>query len=323
MFARMDTRPESVHDKYWRHGWVCKDDQGRVVSLPWGPTPMRCISTAMWWVWRVSAVCTLPEARRQGCVRTPCSGPRWREMFARGQVFSRAVPLLGGLLPPVRLRVCSWIKRCCIPHGRDSGQALPGQLQRLPQGGAGRLRGGLRAVCPGLQPGGSPPTRDWHGIRKLDPAGIRFMGISTATPRDSPGICLFQKGDGGRQAGDGVLGQLRPMAFCADRESFDAMLSFAKGFAAYYDRWSSRCPATRCPEFLLDERVSQTHAPYAMARVVNSSKRCAWRPTGGAGSARIGVTDPQLPQNTGVWAVAFGQGQAVRVEKVQSRPTSS
>ncbi|MGI6201416.1 MAG: GNAT family N-acetyltransferase [Christensenellales bacterium] len=320
MFARMDTRPESVHDKYWRHGWVCKDDQGRVVSSL-GAYPYEVYFDGhVVGMAGIGGVCTLPEARRQGCVRT-LFGAALAEMFARGQVFSGLYPFSVGYYRQFGYEVCSWIKRCCIPMAAIRAKPYPGSFSAYRKGELGGFEEVYAQYAPAYNLAARRRPEDWHGIRKLDPAKDQVYGYLYRNAQGQPrGYVFFKKEMEGDKRVMVCSASFRPMAFCAaDRESFDAMLSFAKGFAAYYDEVVVEVPGDQMPEFLLDERVSQTHAPYAMARVVNVEQALRLAAYRGAGSARIGVTDPQLPQNTGVWAVAFDQGRAVRVEKVQEQ----
>lgn len=315
-FARMEQQPHGVGDKHWREHWICRDEAGRVVSaLGAYPYEVRFDGHVVG-MGGIGGVCTLPEMRRRGCVRALFEAAL-ADMFDRGQVLSALYPFSVNYYRQFGYELCSWVKRLRIPMAMIPAKSYPGSVTAYRKGDLDGFAEVYTAFSARYNLAARRREEDWLRISRLEPAKDQVFGYLYRNAQGQPkGYVFFKKEMEGDKRVMVCSASFRPVEFCAtDRESFDALLSFLKGFAAYYDEVVLEVPGDQCPEFRLPERVEQTHGPYAMARVVNVEQALRLAAYRGAGSARIGVTDPQLPQNTGVWAVAFDQVRAARVER--------
>ncbi len=116
--------------------------------------------------------------------------------------------------------------------------------------------------------------------------------------------------------------------FCfTDRSGFAGLMHLFKSLAADHAFAKFKTPALPALQYLMPEwslgAVHFSLSNAGMVRVVNVEsvlKKAAYR---GSGALRLGIHDPQIPENCGVFAVTFSDDRAVSVEKTDAEPDAA
>ena len=117
-----------------------------------------------------------------------------------------------------------------------------------------------------------------------------------------------------------------------DADSFAGIIRLFAGFAYDHRYVKFQLPAGEGMEYLLQEWASgAAHWDVdtaGMVRVINVMSVLRKARYQGTGSLRLGITDPQIPENTGCYEIRYEIGKALSVEKSQepaevSMPISS
>lgn len=115
--------------------------------------------------------------------------------------------------------------------------------------------------------------------------------------------------------------------FFLDREGFDGLMGLFQSMASDHRYVKFQLPADPAMAYLMPEwslgAAGWTVAPAGMVRVVNVQSVLEKAKYLGSGEAAMEITDPQIPENTGVFHVVFRDGQAVTVEKTTEAPEVS
>lgn len=139
------------------------------------------------------------------------------------------------------------------------------------------------------------------------------------------GFCIAKKTDG-RVFNCTTSFPLRNAFLALDAKAYQALFHFIRTtFAADYSTLKLTVP----DHVHLDSLIAEgngvgIHLDYnGMVRAVNCRKALELCRCRGEGNLKIEVTDPQIPENTGIWRIDFAKGHPNRVTKITETPDIS
>ena len=263
----------------------------------------------------VGGVATLPQYRRQGGIRG-CFEKALPDMYRTGYDFSYLYPFSTAYYR--RFGYECGVKRYAVKALLSFLKPRPvsGALELLEDGSCQReiqelwetweSRYNLTVVH---------REEDFRWVQKLDPAARQeFTYLYRNAEGKAAAMTTF------RLANEPDGRNLVCSRFCfLDREGFDGLMHLFQSLAADHRYVKFQIPTQEALLYLSPEwsfgAVEYQLLPAGMVRVVNAQsvlEKAAYR---GSGSLRLGLTDGQIPENSGTFAVEFREGKAVRVER--------
>ena len=266
----------------------------------------------------VGGVATLPQHRRHGAIRA-CMQAAFADMYEKDYLLTSLYPF----------RTAYYRKFGYELGGTVVEWTIPMDAMRLPDVG-----GTITQLLPGddLAPVTeiyNAAATDWNlsTVREIFDAELakentlekkRYLYLWRDDSGEPRGFMLFTKKDGVMDCTT-KFGMANGLMF-RDATALTALLKFAQAFAADYSAIRLALPENIRIDSLIAEqtRVQREAAFNGMARFVSVRRALELCRTQGAGTLRIAVTDPMLPQNEGVWQITFAPGCSNTVEKVDA-----
>lgn len=266
----------------------------------------------------IGGVATLPQHRRNGAIRA-CMQAAFADMYERGYVISSLYPFSTAYYRKFGYEVGPELRYWTIELSALNLPDVGGRMELILPGDD------LSDVCKVY----NACTQHWNTSVVREEYDRETSSINLLNEkrylylwRDDSGeprsFMMFCKKDGIMDCRN-LFGQHNNLMF-TDRKSLIALLKFAQAFAADYRAIRFSLPADIRIQSLVAE---QTRAEYyggynAMHRFVNVQRALELCRCKGEGCIRIGVTDPMLPQNEGVWQIHYAPGESNRVEKTDA-----
>ena len=273
----------------------------------------------------IGGVATLPQYRRQGGIRA-CFQAALPDMYEKGFDFSYLFPFSTAYYRKFGYE-------CCVQ--KYQWMADLSQLKPAGTGGTFRLAEKDRPMTEAIRAVDAvweskynmmvmhkPEDYDW--TEKFDPAVKQEFTYVFFNREGTPkSYCTFKP----QAASEGRI--LVCSRFCfADKEGFQGLLELFKSLSADHRYAQFHTPAQPSLQYLMPEWSLgavrfQLAASSGMVRVVNVKSVLEKAKYLGSGRAVLAVTDPQIPQNNGTFAVTFADGRAVSVERTEEEADAS
>lgn len=273
----------------------------------------------------IGGVATLPEYRRRGGIRA-CFEAALPDMYEKGFDFSFLFPFSTAYYRKFGYE-------CCVRklHWKVELQ----QLNPPKTGGTFRLaeksrpmKDAIRTVDARWERGYNMMVlhkpEDYGWTEEFDPA-VKQEFTYVFFNRDCipKGYCTF------KVASESDGRNLVCSRFCfADKEGFNGLMELFRSLAADHRYVKFITPeepslAYLLPEWSLGAAQFQLAASSGMVRVINVRSVLEKAKYRGSGRVVLAVTDPQIPQNCGTFAVTFRENRAVCVERTEEVPDAA
>lgn len=273
----------------------------------------------------IGGVATLPQYRRRGGIRA-CFEAALPELYEKGVEFSYLFPFSTAYYRKFGYECCvqkyRWVVDLALLSPPETGGSFRLAEKTNPMTEAIRAVDAVWEAKYNMMVIHSPDDYDW--TEAFDPAVKQEYTYVFFNREGSPkSYCTFKVAneDDGRN--------LSCSRFCfADKEGFYGLLELFKSLSADHRYAKFLTPAQPglqylMPEWSLGAAHWELQASQGMVRVVNVASVLKKARYLGSGSAVIAVTDPQIRENNGSFAVTFRDGKAVSVEKTDARPDAA
>lgn len=263
----------------------------------------------------VGGVATLPQYRRHGAIRG-CMQSAFADMYSNGYLLSALYPF------------SFYYYR---KFGYEAGGTLITWTIDMAAIDLPDVGGSIEQLLPGddLSPVNevyNAAAANWNlsSVREVFDADLakentlekkRYLYLWRDDAGVPGGFILFTKKDGVMDCMTN-FGMANGLMF-RDARALTALLRFAKAFAADYRAIRLTLPEDiRIDAFVSEHtKVQRDVGCNGMVRIVNVQRALELCRCEGEGTLRIAVTDPMLPQNEGVWEIAFAPGEPNRVAR--------
>ena len=269
----------------------------------------------------IGGVATLPQYRRQGGIRA-CFEAALPDMYQNGFDFSYLFPFSTSYYRKFGYECCvqkyQWVVDLQLLNPPKTGGTFHLAEKSRPMTEAIRTVDEVWEQKYNLMVLHKPEDYDW--TEAFNPAVKQEFTYVFFSKEGSPkAYCTFRAvaESGGRN--------LVCSRFCfADKEGFYGLMELFKSLSADHRYAKFLTPAQPhlqylLPEWSLGAARWELQASCGMVRVINVKSVLEKAKYLGSGSAVLSVTDPQIPENTGSYAVVFRDGRAVSVEKTDAR----
>lgn len=270
----------------------------------------------------IGGVATLPQYRRRGAIRA-CFHKALPEMYREGYVFSYLYPFSTRFYRQFGYE-------CCV---QKYGWEVDLQLLDAPRS-AGTFRlceknrpqtGAIRRIDRVWEHQFNMMVRhrdeDYKWTLEADPAVKQEFTYVWYDAANVPGAyttfrALWQEGKR----------NIVCSRFCfTDKEGFAGLMQLFKSLSADHAYAKFQTPALPALQYLMNEWSLgavkwEILANSGMVRVVNVQKALEMAAYRGSGQVTLEIRDPQIPQNTGRFAVSFAHGKAVSVTQTDAEP---
>lgn len=270
----------------------------------------------------VGGVATLPQYRRNGGIRA-CFQASLPDLYAQGYDFSYLYPFSTAYYRKFGYETCvqklSW--------------ELDLSLLNLPKvAGTLRLAEGGDALLDAVMALDAlwerkynmmvlHTSEDYKWLTETDPAVKQeFTYVYSASDGTAKGCTTF------RTVAESSGRNLICSRFCfADKEGFYGLLSLFKAMSSDHAFVKFQTPADAglqylMPEWSLGAAKWSVLANAGMVRVVNAVEVLKKTRYVGTGRLTLQIHDPIIPENDGVFALEFRNGQAVSVQRTKAEP---
>ena len=273
----------------------------------------------------IGGVATLPEYRRGGVIRG-CLTRALEEMADQGFVFSCLYPFSRAYYRQFGYENGPLIREYTVSLSAIRLEPGKGKIHQLMPGDD--LSPLLQVYSAFFQDVNLSVYRRVFD-RELEKANLleqkRYLYVWYNEAGEPRGFFLSKK-TGNRVLDCTTSFALKNGFLALDANAYQGMLSFAaKTFAADYDsiRFQALC-GIRLDSFFAEGNDVDTRLSYnGMVRVVNVEKALELCRCRGEGRLVLRVEDPQLPQNTGTWALSFAPGRENQVRPTGEPPQIS
>jgi predicted acetyltransferase len=261
-----------------------------------------------------AGIATPAEMRGRGYVRKAFEAilPAMRE---EGKVFSFLYPFSFDFYRKFGYELCYTPNRVTVPMDLFGEYPIPKRVEQIFPGGD--ISGLLAVYEAFIADKNLPLVRDAGTMRERadhDPYTARHYAYLHRDADGRPGayiLCGFKDGDAGK------LLNVREMAWTAP-EGLRAMFGLIGALAPEFDALQWDAPdGVNLPALLGDGfEVKATRPAYGMNRIVNVRRALELLKTPEQpGRVTLGVTDGNLPDNTGVYAVEWENGAVTSVKQ--------
>jgi len=317
LLEKVKNGPRSMQDLHWDSQYAAfdDDDQTMVATMTVVPWTANFDGHAVG-MGGIGGVASLPQYRRGGAIRA-CFGAALRDMYDGGTFLSYLYPFSTAFYAKFGYGLgCDWVKW----RLRLSGQPAP------------EVSGHWRLSEPDR-----PLTGDVRAVDRIRESRYNCMVINGDTEylylREDPFVTkkysyVYYGSDGQPRAHMTVVperGELDCPRFAFnDREGFLGLLALLTRLSADHSHVTLRLPADVDLRGVVPEwsfgNVQRTVEQRGMVRAVNVEGLLRLTRTRGEGRLGVAVDDPQIPENTGCFEVAFAPGQGNRVRRVDDAP---
>lgn len=301
--------------------WAAFDEDGEMMSTLTVPDFTIGFDGQLCRMGGIGGVATLPQYRRRGGIRG-CFEALLPELYRREYDFSYLYPFSTCFYRQFGYENCIQKQSVQVDLSLLKRTEVSG-FYRLAEPGRD-LREDVRAVdrvwerTYNLAVQHNDAFYDW--VLKLDPAVKQQFCYVWYRADGTPGAYAVYRMQ--EQSGDRNLVCSR--FHFLDREGFRALLNLFRGFAADYRYVKFEIPDRAELRFLMPEwslgAASWKIVPAGMVRVIRVAGVLEKACYAGSGRAVLEVSDPQIAENNGCFAVTFADGRAVRVEKCAEKP---
>ena len=307
-------------DTLWRSGWAAIDEQGRMHA------GMELIPFDVWFdghsvgMGGIGGVASLVEDRRGGNIRKIFEAIM-DTMWEQGDVFSYLYPFSHEYYRKFGYEICNATYKIKAPITPLLAYSRPGRAEMFVPGENGSDPGPIVELYNEFASRHNLAVdREgwrWRGVLEHDPINANRRTYVWYDESDKPvAYCIltFPKPLEGNRT-DVVLQE----AAWLGRESLYALLGFVGRYSGNLKTLVWAMPQSIVPEVIWPEpwEVEVERNFTGMNRVVNVQKALELlRKPAGSGAVRIAVNDTFLPRNTGIYEVAWqdGEGEVKRVE---------
>lgn len=304
------------HDDRSRIHWAAMSDNEEDIYGCIGLTafPMRFDGNAVL-MGGVGGVATLPQHRRHGAIRE-CMKAAFADMYDNGYVVSSLYPFSTAYYRKFGYEIGPETTTWTIDLTALKLPDVGGRIEMIMPGDD------LSDVCKIY----NDCTANWNTsvIREEYDQEIsdanwlnekRYLYLWRDDAGEPRGFMMFCKKDGVMDCRN-LFGQHNNLMF-ADMKALIALLKFAQAFAADYRAIRFTLPSNiRIQSLTAEQNKVESYCGYnAMHRFVNVQRALELCRCCGEGSLRIGITDPMLPQNEGVWQISYAPGKPNCVER--------
>lgn len=272
----------------------------------------------------IGGVSTLPQYRRGGVIRS-CFEKCLPAMYEEGYAFSYLYPFSSAFYRKFGYEMC----------GEQVQYEVNLQAyHRFDVGGHTVLAEGdccfedikrvYKAFARGMNMMCMREDDDYPWAKGLNPAkDCVYTFVYYSAAGEAKGVMTFSK-----EQTDGFYAKLNcKQFFFSDVEGLKGLLNHALAYTAYYSHICFRLPihmdllsiVPEWPKF----PYQRTLAHVGMGRVIDVKQVLGLAKYRGQGTVRIGITDPQIPQNNGCFTVSFAEGKALSVTEEDASPDIS
>ena len=314
--------PKTRGQEYWQEKWAAFEDDdktmmGFMFTIPYtvqfdGQEYPMC---------GIGGVSTLPQYRKNGVIRA-CFEHNLPQMYEDGVVFSYLYPFSTAFYRKFGYEICGErvfyeIDLRAYTHFSVEGKCVLAEGTTLNEEIASVYRdfcGNMNLMC-------VRKPYDFPDAEGRDPAkDCVYTYVYFAKDGTPKGVMTFTK----EQIEPYVFEMKCSQFYFSDWEGFYGLLNHALAYKTYYKKISFWLPShmdvvSRIPEWAMVP-CKRTVAHTGMNRVVNVQKALKGAQYHGSGTIAIGVSDPQIAKNDGVWLVSFENGQASAVERTAKTP---
>lgn len=270
----------------------------------------------------IGGVATLPQYRRQGGIRA-CFNAALPDMYEKGFDFSYLFPFSTAYYRKFGYECCvrklHWQVDLRLLNPPKTGGTFVLAEKNRPMREAFQALDAIWEAKYNMMVIHKPEFYDW--TEKFDPAVKQEFTYVFFNREGTPkAYCTF------KLATESDGRNLVCSRFCfADKEGFNGLMELFKSLSADHRYVKFITPDQPSllyllPEWSLGAAQFQLHASSGMVRVINVRSVLEKAKYHGSGTAVIAVTDPQIPQNNGTFAVTFRDGKAVSVETTPEEP---
>lgn len=270
----------------------------------------------------IGGVATLPQYRRQGGIRA-CFEAALTDMYEKGIHFSYLFPFSTAYYRKFGYECCvqkyQWVVDLQLLNPLKTGGSFRLAEKASPMTDAIRAVDEVWEAKYNMMVLHKAEDYDW--TEGFDPAAKQEFTYVFFDREGCPkAYCTFKA----LSESDGR--NLVCSRFCfTDKDGFHGLLELFKCLSADHRYAKFPTPAQPglqylMPEWSLGAARWNLQASCGMVRVINVKSVLEKAKYLGTGSAVIAVTDPQIPQNNGSFAVTFRDGRAVSVEKTDASP---
>lgn len=302
--------------------WAAYDDDGEMMSnfsVPHYDIQFdghRCSMAG------IGGVATLPQYRRRGGIRA-CFEAALPDMYANGFDFSYLYPFSTAYYRKFGYE-------CCVQKYQWSVDL--GLLNPPKTGGSFRLAEKNRPMTDAIRALDEVweskynmmvlhKAEDYGWTNEFDPAVKQEFTYVFFDRENTPkAYCTF------KTAVESDGRNLLCSRFCfADKAGFAGLMALFKSLSAdhRYAKFSTPAQSSLLyllPEWSLGAARWNLQASSGMVRVINVQSVLEKAKYLGSGSAVLSVSDPQIPENSGTYAISFRDGKALSVEKTDAAP---
>ena len=268
----------------------------------------------------IGGVATLPEYRRRGGIRA-CFNAALKDMYGAGYAFSYLFPFSTAYYRKFGYETCVQKLKWVV----DLSQLNPPKTV-----GRYRLAEKHRPMTKEIQAVDQVLERRWNMMvqhreeyyrwtEKANPAVTQEFTYVCFDEQNVPhGYTTF------RQVSEPDGRNLICRRFCfTDREGFAGLMGLFKSLASDHTYVKFETPVLPSLQYLLPEwslgAVSWTLlASSGMVRVINAEQVLKSARYLGTGRCVLEIRDPQIPENSGTFAVTFADGEARSVERTET-----
>lgn len=268
----------------------------------------------------IGGVATLPQYRRRGGIRA-CFEAALPDMYQQGFDFSYLFPFSTAYYRKFGYECCvqkyQWTVDLGLLNPPKTGGTFRLAEKNRPMGDAIRAVDSVWESKYNMMVLHKHEDYDW--TEAFDPAVKQeFTYVFFDRDGSARAYCTFkpQSSPEGRS--------LECSRFCfADKFGFYGLMELFKSLSADHRYAKFKTPALPhlqylLPEWSLGAARWELQASSGMVRVINVKSVLKKAKYLGSGSAVIAVSDPQIPENNGSFAITFRDGRAISVEKTDA-----
>ena len=300
------------------HHRAAFDDEGRMTaSLLLLPYTVQLAGHAVG-MGGIGGVASLPETRRQGNVRALFEAGL-REMYERGMVFSALYPFSHAYYRQFGYEFCCARRQTTFEFAAFANCKPDGSFRQwMPGEDDAPLRAIYAAFTQNANLAVRREDKHWRGLLNADPFERRQYTYLWLDPHGTPRAYAVFRVDDSNNARRKLIAQ---DIAASDPQALHALFGLLRSMGAAYKEFVWDMPTWLDPNTMVPEPydVAQSIRQAGMARLINVAealKLLCYPDAPGAFTLR--VRDPQLPENDGVWRVAFAAGAATDVSRAQA-----
>ena len=270
----------------------------------------------------IGGVATLPQYRRRGGIRG-CFEAMLPDLYANGYDFSYLYPFSTAYYRKFGYECCVQKYQASVDLALLRPENTAGTLHLVESGDP--MTEDVRAVDSLWENRYNMMVRhspeDYRWLEKLDPAVKQEFAYvyraADGTPKAYTVFTAPNQPDGRNL----ICSKL----FFTDREGFQGLMGLFKSMASDHRFVKFTLPASVGMQYLFPERslgaVTWSIHTAGMVRVVNVKSVLEKACYSGAGTARLQILDPQIPENNQTFEASFTGGKAESVEPTHLPPT--